>query len=289
MGSSTGIEWTDATWNPWRGCAKVSPGCASCYMFRDQSRYGRDPSVVVRCADSTFYAPLRSRKWRSEAMAPAIAEDRRPRIFTCSWSDFFHEAADEWRADGWDVIRRCPEYDWQILTKRPELVADRLPDDWGDGWPHVWLGVSIENRRFVHRADQLRALPVAVRFISAEPLLGPLVEVTRCPCETDPTLVRCGTPVIGYGGLFLDGIDWLIVGGESGGRIGRRLVDESNQPREDRAQWVRDLRDVAICSDEVAFLFKQWGGPRPESGGRLLDGREWSEFPESRAAVVATA
>jgi protein gp37 len=92
--------------------------------------------------------------------------------------------------------------------------------------------------------------------------------------------------VIGYGGLSLAGIDWLIVGGESGGRIGRRLVDENNQPREDRAQWVRDLRDHAICSD-TAFLFKQWGGPRPESGGRLLDGREWSEFPASRAPVAA--
>jgi protein gp37 len=165
MGASTVIEWTDATANFWRGCTKVSPGCAECYMFRDQRRYGRDPEVVVRCSPTTFNAPM-TRKWRAKAAAIAANDGRRMRVFTCSWSDFFHEASDPWRADAWDVIRACPEYDWQILTKRPELVADRLPADWGDGWPHVWLGVSIENRRFIHRADQLRALPAAVRFIS---------------------------------------------------------------------------------------------------------------------------
>jgi protein gp37 len=207
------------------------------------------------------------------------------RVFTCSWSDFFHEAADEWRADAWDVIRRCPEYDWQILTKRPELVAERLPADWGDGWPHVWLGVSIENRRFVHRADQLRALPAAVRFISAEPLLGPLVGTLL------PSRDRRGRPPVacdyaGIDGLDLgDGIDWLIVGGESGGRIGRRLVDERNRPREDRAQWVRDLRDAALCSGHRVPV-QAVGRPAPRFGRALLDGREWSEFPESQAVRV---
>jgi protein gp37 len=283
MGSSTVIEWTDATANFWRGCTKVSPGCSACYMFRDQRRYGRDPEVVVRCSPATFYAPLKSMKWAARARQTENREHRRMRVFTCSWSDFFHEDADEWRADAWDVIRRCPEYDWQILTKRPELVAERLPADWADGWPHVWLGVSIENRKFVHRADQLRALPAAVRFISAEPLLGPLVG----------TLTGIGYPgrdhlwlddYIGDG-LDLGDIDWLIVGGESGGRIGRRLVDERNRPREDRAVWVRDLRDAALATG-TAFLFKQWGGPRPDSGGRMLDGREWSHFPESQAVRV---
>jgi len=286
MGATTKIEWSDATANFWRGCNKVSPGCSECYMFRDQRRYGRDPSVVVRCSPATFNAPL-SAKWRRRAAEIAETEGRRMRVFTCSWSDFFHEDADEWRDEAWDVIRRCPEYDWQILTKRPELAPDRLPADWGDGWSHAWLGVSIENRRFVHRADQLRELPAAVRFISAEPLLGPLVPKIAGTFEEPIAWWPDGrdTPCVPYDGLYLLDIDWLIVGGESGGPLRRRLVDEHNRPRADRAEWVRDLRDVADTLG-VAFLLKQWGGPRPESGGRLLDGREWTEFPTARSVIA---
>lgn len=265
MGDSTTIEWTDATWNPWRGCDKVSPGCAHCYMFTEQRMYGRDPSVVVRCADSTFYAPLRSKKWRE--LSPGSL------VFTCSWSDWFHEDADEWRSEAWEIIRQRPDLRWQILTKRPERIAEHLPADWGDGWPNVWLGVSIENRRFVGRADVLRSVPAAVRFISAEPLLGPLVY----PGQPEPLV-----PVGGYDGpeLDLSGIDWLIVGGESG--PGHRPI---------RIDWVRDLRDYCQHSRHLydpfrgqrgpgtAFFFKQWGGIRPKSGGRELDGRTWDEMP----------
>src|SRR4051794_20471332 len=127
MGRHSAIEWTDATYNPWRGCDKVSPGCAHCYMFREQRRYGRDPSVVVRAKDPTFYAPLR---WQEPAL-----------VFTCSWSDWFHEAADSWREDAWDVLRQTPHLTYQILTKRPERITELLPEDWGDGWSNVWLGV----------------------------------------------------------------------------------------------------------------------------------------------------
>lgn len=257
MGERSVIEWTDATWNPWRGCDKVSPGCAHCYMFRDQHRYGRDPEVVVRASDATFFAPARKATWREPRM-----------VFTCSWSDWFHPVADEWRAEAWEVVRQTPQHTYQVLTKRPERILAHLPDDWGDGWPNVWLGVTIENRRFVHRADILRQAPAAVRFISAEPLLGPLY---ADPATRWWDKVR-GAGVWGADGydgpeLSLTGIDWLIAGGESG--PGHRRIDPD---------WVRDLRDACHVAG-VAFLFKQWGGPRPTSGGRELDGRTWDALP----------
>ncbi|MCU1617603.1 MAG: hypothetical protein JWO98_5143 [Frankiales bacterium] len=262
MAESSIIEWTDATWNPWRGCDRVSPGCAHCYMFRDQRRYGKDPSVVVRASDATFYAPVRSARWQ---------EPRK--VFTCSWSDWFHEDADEWRDDAWDVIRQTPQHTYQVLTKRPERMLDHLPADWGDGYPNVWLGVTIENRRFVGRADVLRAVPAAVRFISAEPLLGPLVYDDGWFDEGGVETRRWADD---YAGPELDlrQIDWLIVGGESGPR--HRPIDP---------EWARDLLTHVECvsndrtAGRTAFLFKQWGGPRPTSGGRLLDGRTWDEMP----------
>jgi protein gp37 len=162
---------------------------------------------------------------------------RRPRvIFVNSMSDLFHEEIpDDYVARVFDVMARADHHVFQVLTKRHDRLAALAPDlPWP---PNVWMGVSIENRRFVHRADRLREVPAAVRFISAEPLLGPLE------------------------GLDLTGVHWLIAGGESGPR--HRPV---------RAEWLRDLRDR--CVDEgVAYFFKQWGGTRPKSGGRELDGR----------------
>lgn len=135
------IEWTDATWNPWRGCDKVSPGCAHCYMFRDQERYGRDPSTVVRAADPTFYAPVRKPSWERQRASAIVARGRHL-VFTCSWSDWFHPDADEWRDEAWSIIRDTPASTYQILTKRPERMADHLPDDWGEGYPNVWVLLS---------------------------------------------------------------------------------------------------------------------------------------------------
>jgi len=281
MGETTAIEWSDATVNFWRGCDKVSPGCAHCYMFTAQRRYGRDPAVVTRCSPATFRAPL-SQKWRRRAAEIAEREGRRMRVFTCSWSDFFHEGADAWREEAWEIIRACPEYDWQILTKRPELIADRLPSWWGDADceapENVWLGVSIENRRFVDRADVLRGVPAAVRFISAEPLLGPLVHdtdvgmyndcshsVCDCPKRLGDPYTPCWSDEYEGPELDLTDIDWLIVGGESG--PGHRRMDP---------WWVESLRDAC---ETTAFFFKQWGGATSKAGGRLLDGREWSEMP----------
>lgn len=242
MADKSAIEWTEATWNPVTGCDQVSPGCAHCYAKTFAERWRGIPGhpyeqgFDLRIWPERLDQPL---KWK------------RPRtIFVNSMSDLFHERIpDEFIVQVFNVMERASQHIFQVLTKRPERmleIANELP------WPaNVWMGVSIENRRFVHRADLLRSAPAAVRFISAEPLLGPLE------------------------GLDLTNIHWLIAGGESG--PGHRPI---------REEWVLDLRDR--CEDEgVAFFFKQWGGARPKSRGRLLEGREWNRMPvPSEEALV---
>jgi protein gp37 len=258
MGDTSTIEWTDATWNPWRGCTKVSPGCAHCYMFREQRRYGRDPTIVTRCSPATFNAPLR---WREGRM-----------VFTCSWSDWFHEDADEWRDEAWAIVQATPWHTYQILTKRPERILEHLPASWDEnGWSNVWLGVSIENRRYINRADVLREVPAAVRFISAEPLLGPLLYDCDCGEVYFPHW-RGDDMHEDLPQLNLDGIDWLIAGGESG-----------PHSRPMRPDWATALRDQCNAQ-RVAFFFKQWGGARA-GGAAPLDGREWHEYPTSNPQV----
>ncbi len=203
-------------------------------MFRDQRRYGRDPSVVVRT--KTWGEPLR---WQKKADAAG----RTYLVFTCSWSDWFHADADAWRPEAWDVVRRCPNLVFQILTKRPERIAGHLPPDWGAGYSNVWLGVSVERDDYVWRADVLRSVPARTRWVCAEPLLGPLP------------------------GLNLQRIDWLVVGGESGPDW--RPMD---------LRWVRELRDRCRAAG-VAFYFKQSNGPYPGMSPRL-DGRLHQEMPE---------
>lgn len=254
MGERTGIEWTDMTWNPWRGCTKVSPGCAHCYMFREQKRYGRDPSVVVRASSTTFNAPL---KWEAETVHNLITVGpimpRPPLVFTCSWSDFFHEAADPWRAEAWAIIRKTADLTYQILTKRPERIRNCLPPDWGSGYPNVWLGTSVESQSYDGRIRTLLCVPAKHHFLSAEPLIGPL-ELGR------PEQV----------GSVADDVDWVIVGGESG-----------TEARPMEAAWVRGIR--AYCVDmRIPFFFKQWGGPagaKRDHGDALLDGKTWKEMP----------
>lgn len=238
MGQNSKIEWTNATWNPWQGCLKVSPGCKQCYMYRDKERYGQDPKTVIRSSPATFNAPL---KW---------GEPRK--VFTCSWSDFFIEQADNWRDDAWNIIRQTPHLTYQILTKRPENIARRLPDDWGDGWPNVWLGVSVESAQYHHRIITLSDIPSRIRFVSYEPALGPV--------DFEPV-------------MSLGLIDWLISGGESG-----------HSPRPANLDWFRQAR--ADCQKwNVAYFHKQHGGSGKIDGawgGRLLDGREWNEMPIAR-------
>jgi len=231
MAEVSSIEWTDGTWNPWHGCIKVSPGCKNCYMYRGKERWGRNPRAVTR-SRTTFEDPLH---WSEPRL-----------IFTCSWSDWFIEDADTWRDEAWSIIRRTPRHTYQILTKRPERIHICLPPDWGNGWPNVWLGVSIENAAYLTRKDILRSIPCHLRFISAEPLLGP----------------------IDFGPL--DGIHWIITGGESGPRA--RPMDPS---------WARLIRAQCLAS-RVAYFHKQNGGTRKVAGawgGRLLDGRTWDSIP----------
>ena len=190
MGRTTSISWTGATYNPWHGCQKISPGCSRCYMYQDKIRYGQDPTQIIRSKHATFVAPL---KWQREVeRGERVGHERL--VFTCSWSDFFIEEADAWRPEAWDIIRATPNLTYQVLTKRPERIAACLPPDWGQGWPHVWIGVSVENRRWLSRLEMLREIAAAVRFASFEPLLAYL------------------------GGIddYLEGLDWAIVGAESG-------------------------------------------------------------------------
>ena len=251
--AETAIEWATHVWNPTTGCDRVSPGCAHCYALdmavrlkrfgqpkyqRDGERRSSGPGFGLTLHPQTLLQPLR---WR------------RPRVvFVNSMSDLFHEEVPEdYIRKVFAVMAEASQHTFQILTKRDGRLAElapRLP------WPHnVWMGVSVENRRFVGRADGLREVPASVRFISAEPLLGPLDD------------------------LDLTGIDWLIVGGESGPR--HRPV---------RQEWITALRDRCAVED-VAFFFKQWGGRQPTSGGRLLEGQEWSQMPRAKERELDAA
>jgi protein gp37 len=242
------IEWTESTWNPVSGCSKVSPGCAHCYAERLSLRFGtsRASWTPENAAANVVLHPERlgqPLRWR------------RPRlVFVNSMSDLFHELVpDDFVADVFAVMESTPRHTFQILTKRPEraaALAAKLP------WPpNVWLGVSIENSRFTWRAAVLRDVPAAVRFVSAEPLLGSVFESGGRKRPLD-----------------LERIDWLIAGGESG--PGYRPV---------RIEWLRELRDACERAG-VAFFFKQWGGRTPKSGGRELDGDTYDEIPGASLA-----
>lgn len=251
MADHSAIEWTGGTWNVVTGCSKVSPGCARCYIertppFRIEGRRFVNGSTDIRLHPE--------RLERRHPLHPSRLQDP---IFVCSLADLFHEQVPElFVRRVFAVMRDTPERTFQVLTKRPGRALEVLEAVYAGGPPlaNVWLGVSIENARHTPRADVLREIPAAVRFISAEPLLGSLFESggSRSP-------------------LRLEGIDWLIAGGESG--PGYRPV---------HLEWLRELRDACTTAG-VAFFFKQWGGRTAKSGGRELDGREYDEMP-SRAA-----
>lgn len=226
MGDNTKIEWADATVNFWHGCKKVSQGCKFCYMFRDKTRYNQDPTEVVRAANATFYKAL---KWE---------EPRR--IFTCSWSDFFIKDADAWRADAWEVIKKTPQHTWLILTKRPDRILQCLPSDWGKGgYKNVWLGVSIESEKNLHRIMELFEVPCQLRFLSVEPLLGP---VALAPYLTLHLPDRSVVNPIG----------WVILGGESGNETGDWRY------RTAKKEWFTEI--IGKCKQHgVPVFMKQLG------------------------------
>jgi len=238
MAQVTSIEWTDATWNPVTGCTKVGPGCDHCYAERFAERWRGIPS-------HPYEQGFDLRLWPDRLEQPLSW--RRPRlIFVNSMSDLFHKEIPHHFLDAvFDVMETADRHVYQILTKRSSLLRRYINRRYGpSGVPrHIWLGVSIENRAHLSRLRHLQETNVPARFISFEPLLGPI------------------------GSVDLTGIAWAIVGGESG--PGYRKMEK---------QWAVDIRDACISQD-VAFFFKQWGGPRPKSGGRVLDGEEWNGFP----------
>lgn len=244
MASETAIEWTDATWNPVTGCTRISAGCDNCYAERFSERFRGVPNHPF---GSGFDLTLRPERLHQPL------DWRRPRmIFVNSMSDLFHKDIPEsFVGQVFDTMERADWHNFQVLTKRSSLMRDFLRRRYGEGRgpAHIWCGVSIEDGSRLSRLRHLRDAPAGVRFLSVEPLIGRI------------------------GRIDLTGIDWVIVGGESGPRA--RPMDHS---------WVREVRDQCLEAG-VAFFFKQWGGLRPKSGGRTLDGREWSEFPAVAEAL----
>lgn len=234
MADKSSIEWTDATWNPLTGCTQVSPGCDHCYALTFAERFRGVPGHPY---EQGFDLKL----WPQRLELPLTWRKPR-RIFVNSMADLFHkDVPDDYIERIFDTMVRADWHIFQVLTKRSARLARLAPSlPWP---PHIWAGVSIELDRYHWRADHLRKVPAHVRFISAEPLLGPL--------DT----------------LNLDGIHWLITGGESGAHS--RPCDPA---------WVRSLRDRSQANG-IAFFHKQWGGRTPKAGGRLLDGCTWDEQP----------
>lgn len=254
MGINTGIEWTDATWNPMTGCTKVSAGCDHCYAAIVAARRTRDVylrQLPVKDTPANRADPFAPRFWDDRLDLPFSWREPR-RVFVNSMSDVFHAHFSlEMIQRVFTVMNACSQHQFQLLTKRPERALRLAGElDWTD---NIWMGTSIEDMTMARRADALRHIPAAVRFISAEPLLGPVHA------------------------LDLTDIDWVIGGGESG--VGARPCDPT---------WARALRD--LCQREcVPFFWKQWGGPTPKSGGRHLDGRLWGEYPATREACLGNA
>ena len=248
MANSTAIEWTNATWNPVTGCTKISAGCDNCYAERFSERFrgvaGHPFSMGfdLTLRPERLEQPLR---WRHSRM-----------IFVNSMSDLFHKLVPFPFVDRvFQAMEAASWHKFQVLTKRSSRMRDYVRSRYGEAGapPHIWLGVSVEDGTKLSRVRHLAETPVPIRFLSIEPLIGPV------------------------GKLPLAGIGWVIVGGESGPRS-----------RPINPQWVRDIRDQCLAS-KVPFFFKQWGGLRPKSGGRELDGREWNEYPGVRPSYPVAA
>lgn len=250
MGDRSAIEWTEATWNPTTGCDQVSPGCDNCYALTlsrrlkamGAAKYQADgdprtsgPGFGLTVHPSALDVP---RQWKAPRM-----------VFVNSMSDLFHAKVPiSFVRDVFQVIAETPQHTYQLLTKRA-LRLRRVADDLE--WPaNLWMGVSVESEAHVNRIDDLRRVPAAVRFLSCEPLLGPLP------------------------GIDLEGIGWVIAGGESGAN--HRLLER---------EWVEPLRDACLAAD-VPFFFKQWGGRSPKAGGRELDGAKWDQMPPRRRVAT---
>jgi protein gp37 len=270
MAETTGIEWTDSTFNPWWGCTKISPACDHCYAADLDKRTGGDHWGNVprrRTSEKNWNEP---RRWQKKASEFAAEHGRRRRVFCASMADVFDNQVDAaWRDDLWALIRECPDLDWLLLTKRPQNIEKMLPAYWDEVKGSIWLGTTVEDQQ---RADQniphLLKHDSAVRFLSCEPMVGPISFrwASWQPIHKDKATGH------------LDGmarIDWVIAGGESGPKA--RVADPA---------WFRQLRDQ--CAEAgVPFLFKQWGNWTDDmqhvrdkkAAGRALDGIHHDGYP----------
>ena len=234
MATQSSIEWTESTWNPLTGCTKISPGCKHCYAERMAKR--------LQAMGSPNYRNAFKLTLHEHALELPVTWKKPQTIFVNSMSDLFHKDVPfEFISSVFDVMNRADWHRYQLLTKRPGRLAslsDRLP--WA---PHIWMGTSVENEDYLPRIDELRKCGAHVKFLSLEPLLGPL------------------------GNLVLDDIDWVIVGGESGPKA-----------REMKPEWVTGIRDKCVAAN-VPFFFKQWGGKNKKKAGRILEGRTWNDMP----------
>ena len=253
MADRSAIEWTEATWNPTTGCDRLSAGCDNCYALALSKRLKAMGSAKYQNdGDGRTSGPGFGVTTHPDALR-APFQWREPRIvFVNSMSDLFHARVPiDFVRQVFAVMEDTPRHTYQVLTKRANRLAKLAPSlPWP---PNVWIGVSVEDGQQLHRLDHLRCVPAAVRFVSAEPLIGAL------------------------NGIDLTGIDWLIAGGESGPAA--RNVDPA---------WIRQLRDACLGAD-VAFFFKQWGGRTPKAGGRQLDNRTWDQMPLPRGRLLSRA
>jgi protein gp37 len=244
MSDNTAIEWTDTTWNPVTGCTKTSAGCDNCYAERFSERFR---GVKGHPFETGFDLTL-----RPERLLQPLQWKRPRMIFVNSMSDLFHKGIPRAYVSAvFDTMEKADWHVYQVLTKRSSLMQKFISDRYKESLapPHMWFGVSLENEKAASRIAHLQKANASIRFLSIEPLIGPV------------------------GNVPLDGIAWVIVGGESG--YGARPMNPA---------WVTDIRDQCVDGG-VAFFFKQWGGRSPKAGGRLLDGREWNQFPPTHRAA----
>ncbi len=262
MGNKSEIQWTDATWNIAVGCTKVDEDCKYCYMYRQSLNDTRYDPKQIRRTKSVFNLPLKYKETKSNCW------DGPPLIFTSSLTDVFHPAIDPFRHEMWEIIRKSPHLTFQILTKRPERIIDHLPADWEGGWKNVWLGTSIGSQAGMQRLEDLLKVPAEVRFLSLEPLHGPLFI---------------------HPDKLLGAIQWVIIGGESGNENGKYKYRPCSKT------WIESL--INQCRQaNVAVFVKQMGtyiakefGYKDRHGGDIT---EWPkelqirEFPENKKLNV---
>ena len=250
MGQTSNIEWTQATWNIARGCTKVNDDCKYCYMYRDSMKGTRyDPKAVQR-TKTVFNMPLKLK-------TPSL-------IFTSSLTDFFHPEIDSYRAEAWDIIRRCPQHTFQILTKRPDRILYNLPGDWDRGYPNVWLGASIGSMESINLANQLLDVPAQKYFLSLEPLCSEIDLRDEFLLHHEWHLKKT---ISRY-------LDWVIVGGESGNDTGKYRY------RPCKLEWIEKI--ITQCKQTNTPVFVKQLGTHlaKELGLKDRHGKNMEEWPE---------